>query len=103
MELDPSAVSAGVRLVALETIGSTNSEARSHAQRGDKGPLWVTAVAQTITFATLANKSTSQSPVTVTATATSNLAVTFTENLANMPPKRFSVACSHEKTPRGKT
>jgi BirA family biotin operon repressor/biotin-[acetyl-CoA-carboxylase] ligase len=47
MELDPSAVSAGVRLVALETIGSTNSEARSHAQRGDKGPLWVTAVAQT--------------------------------------------------------
>jgi hypothetical protein len=38
----------------------------------------VTAVAQTITFAALANKSTSQSPVTVTATATSALPVTFT-------------------------
>jgi BirA family biotin operon repressor/biotin-[acetyl-CoA-carboxylase] ligase len=47
MELDPSAVNAGVRLVALETIGSTNSEARSRAQRGDKGPLWITAAAQT--------------------------------------------------------
>jgi BirA family biotin operon repressor/biotin-[acetyl-CoA-carboxylase] ligase len=47
MELDPRAVSAGVRLAALETIGSTNSEARSRAQGGDKGPLWITAAAQT--------------------------------------------------------
>jgi Polysaccharide deacetylase len=38
----------------------------------------VTQTAQTITFGNLANKSTSQSPVTVSATATSKLAVTFT-------------------------
>jgi hypothetical protein len=38
----------------------------------------VTAVAQTITFAALANKAGSQSPVTVSATASSKLAVTFT-------------------------
>jgi hypothetical protein len=38
----------------------------------------VTAAAQTITFATLANRSSTQSPFTVSATATSKLAVTFT-------------------------
>ncbi len=47
MELDPSAVSAGLPHVALETIGSTNSEARGRARRGDNGPLWITAAAQT--------------------------------------------------------
>jgi hypothetical protein len=38
----------------------------------------VTAVAQTITFAALANKTMAQSPVTVSATASSTLPVTFT-------------------------
>lgn len=36
-----------MRLVPLATIESTNKEARKHAQRGDRGPLWITAVAQT--------------------------------------------------------
>ena len=47
MQLDPIAAAAGVRLIALGTIGSTNREARGHAQRGERGPLWITAVAQT--------------------------------------------------------
>ncbi len=47
MQLDPIAVAAGVRLEALATVGSTNKEARLRAQRGDSGPLWITAVAQT--------------------------------------------------------
>lgn len=47
MQLDPIAVEAGVRLVALGTIGSTNKEARIRAQGGETGPLWITAVAQT--------------------------------------------------------
>jgi BirA family biotin operon repressor/biotin-[acetyl-CoA-carboxylase] ligase len=47
MQLDPLAVDAGVRLLALATIGSTNSEARRRAQRGERGPLWITAVTQT--------------------------------------------------------
>jgi BirA family biotin operon repressor/biotin-[acetyl-CoA-carboxylase] ligase len=47
MQLDPSAVRAGVRLVALETVGSTNTEARGRARDGVAGPLWVTAQAQT--------------------------------------------------------
>jgi BirA family biotin operon repressor/biotin-[acetyl-CoA-carboxylase] ligase len=47
MQLDPLAADAGVRLVALATIGSTNQEARNRAQRGARGPLWITAAAQT--------------------------------------------------------
>jgi BirA family transcriptional regulator, biotin operon repressor / biotin---[acetyl-CoA-carboxylase] ligase len=47
MELDQSAASAGVRLIALDTVGSTNSEARQRARRGESGPLWITAKAQT--------------------------------------------------------
>jgi len=47
MQLDPIAIAAGVRLAALATIGSTNEEARRRAQRGETGPLWVTAEAQT--------------------------------------------------------
>jgi BirA family biotin operon repressor/biotin-[acetyl-CoA-carboxylase] ligase len=47
MQLDPTASDAGVRLVALGTIGSTNKEARIRARRGERGPLWITAVAQT--------------------------------------------------------
>jgi BirA family transcriptional regulator, biotin operon repressor / biotin---[acetyl-CoA-carboxylase] ligase len=47
MQLDPSAVEAGVRLESLGTTGSTNAEARLRAQQGDRGPLWITATAQT--------------------------------------------------------
>jgi len=47
MQLNPLAIQAGVRLVALATIGSTNEEAAERARRGESGPLWVTAQAQT--------------------------------------------------------
>jgi len=47
MQLDPTAVSAGVRLERLETTGSTNAVARLRAQHDDPGPLWITATAQT--------------------------------------------------------
>jgi BirA family transcriptional regulator, biotin operon repressor / biotin---[acetyl-CoA-carboxylase] ligase len=47
MELDPIAVKAGVRLVALGTIASTNAEAAARARDGENGPLWITAEAQT--------------------------------------------------------
>jgi BirA family biotin operon repressor/biotin-[acetyl-CoA-carboxylase] ligase len=46
MRLDPIAIEAGVRLEALAATGSTNSEARLRAQRGEWGPLWITATAQ---------------------------------------------------------
>jgi len=46
MELAPDAAAAGVGLIARETVGSTNSEALAHARAGEKGPLWVTARAQ---------------------------------------------------------
>lgn len=47
MQLDPIAVGAGLRLESLGTTGSTNAEARLRAQQGDRGPLWITATAQT--------------------------------------------------------
>jgi len=47
MQLDPIAIAAGVRLVALGAVGSTNSEARIRAQGGERGPLWITAASQT--------------------------------------------------------
>ena len=47
MQLDPIAGEAGVRLVALATVGSTNAEARIRAQQGEPAPLWITAVEQT--------------------------------------------------------
>jgi BirA family biotin operon repressor/biotin-[acetyl-CoA-carboxylase] ligase len=47
MQLDAIAVEAGVRLVALASVGSTNAEARLRAKRGERGPLWITATAQT--------------------------------------------------------
>jgi BirA family transcriptional regulator, biotin operon repressor / biotin---[acetyl-CoA-carboxylase] ligase len=47
MQLDALAIDADVRLVAHDTIGSTNSEAKTMAQRGERGPLWVTAARQT--------------------------------------------------------
>lgn len=47
MQLDPSAIEAGARLVALGTIGSTNEEAGARARNSQRGPLWITADAQT--------------------------------------------------------
>jgi BirA family biotin operon repressor/biotin-[acetyl-CoA-carboxylase] ligase len=47
MRLDPTVAAAGVRLIALETIGSTNTEACALARAGERGPLWITAYTQT--------------------------------------------------------
>jgi BirA family biotin operon repressor/biotin-[acetyl-CoA-carboxylase] ligase len=47
MQLHPTAAAAGARLIALDTIGSTNAEALARAQAGETGPLWVTAKRQT--------------------------------------------------------
>ena len=45
MRLDPAA--AGFRLLAHDTLPSTNSEALALARRGETEPLWVTARQQT--------------------------------------------------------
>jgi BirA family biotin operon repressor/biotin-[acetyl-CoA-carboxylase] ligase len=47
MRLDPAAIAAGVRLDALATVDSTNREARTRSYAGERGPLWITAEAQT--------------------------------------------------------
>ncbi len=47
MELAPGAAAAGVGLIACDTVGSTNSEALARARGGERGPLWITARAQT--------------------------------------------------------
>ena len=47
MQLDPRASAAGVRLTAHEVLISTNVEALALAQKGERGPLWVTAQRQT--------------------------------------------------------
>jgi BirA family biotin operon repressor/biotin-[acetyl-CoA-carboxylase] ligase len=47
MLLDPTVAAAGVRLIAHEIIGSTNTEACALAGAGERGPLWITACAQT--------------------------------------------------------
>ena len=47
MQLDPAAATAGFRLVAHETLASTNAEALAAAHRGERGPLWITARRQT--------------------------------------------------------
>jgi BirA family biotin operon repressor/biotin-[acetyl-CoA-carboxylase] ligase len=46
MQLDPAAIAAGARLVALDAIGSTNTEGLSRARAGERGPLWITATSQ---------------------------------------------------------
>ena len=46
MKLEPRATAAGVRLIAHEVLGSTNTEALRLARHGERGPLWVTAVRQ---------------------------------------------------------
>lgn len=47
MHLDTDVGAAGVRLVAHDTLGSTNAEALALARAGERGPLWVTAARQT--------------------------------------------------------
>src|SRR5215470_17355290 len=47
MELAPEAAAAGVGLIACESVGSTNVEALARARAGERGPLWITARAQT--------------------------------------------------------
>jgi BirA family transcriptional regulator, biotin operon repressor / biotin---[acetyl-CoA-carboxylase] ligase len=47
MRLDPVAAAAGFRLLAHDTLPSTNTEALALARRGETGPLWVTARQQT--------------------------------------------------------
>jgi BirA family transcriptional regulator, biotin operon repressor / biotin---[acetyl-CoA-carboxylase] ligase len=45
--LGPRALSAGYRLAAFDSIGSTNAEAMSHARQGERGPLWFVTSEQT--------------------------------------------------------
>ena len=47
MHLHPDAEAAGVRLIAHDTLGSTNAEALARARAGEHGPLWITAARQT--------------------------------------------------------
>ena len=47
MQLDPIVAAAGIKLIAHETIGSTNTEACRLARAGERSPLWVTAQRQT--------------------------------------------------------
>ncbi|MEQ9244666.1 MAG: biotin--[acetyl-CoA-carboxylase] ligase, partial [Nitratireductor sp.] len=44
--LAPSAETAGYRLEAHESVGSTNALALDHARAGDPGNLWVVASRQ---------------------------------------------------------
>jgi BirA family transcriptional regulator, biotin operon repressor / biotin---[acetyl-CoA-carboxylase] ligase len=47
MQLHPDAEASGVRLLAYDTLGSTNAEALARGRAGERGPLWITAVQQT--------------------------------------------------------
>lgn len=47
MELGLSARARGVRLLALESVDSTNDEARRLIENGERGPLWIVAERQT--------------------------------------------------------
>lgn len=47
MELGRLARSRGVRLLALESVDSTNDEARRLTEAGERGPLWIVAPRQT--------------------------------------------------------
>ncbi|MBX9827061.1 MAG: biotin--[acetyl-CoA-carboxylase] ligase [Xanthobacteraceae bacterium] len=47
MQLDPTAQAAGARLIAYDTIGSTNEEALRLARTGERAPLWIVARSQT--------------------------------------------------------
>ena len=45
--LGPRAISAGYRLAAFESIGSTSAEAMSRARNGERGPIWFVTTEQT--------------------------------------------------------
>src|SRR5258708_13280845 len=45
--LGPRAASAGYRLAAFDSIGSTNAEAMSRAREGEQGPMWFVTSEQT--------------------------------------------------------
>jgi BirA family biotin operon repressor/biotin-[acetyl-CoA-carboxylase] ligase len=45
--LGPRAVSAGYRLTAFDSTGSTNTEALAHARAGERGPMWFVTSEQT--------------------------------------------------------
>jgi BirA family biotin operon repressor/biotin-[acetyl-CoA-carboxylase] ligase len=45
--LSPRAKTAGYRIAAYDSIGSTNAEALACARAGDRGPLWIVAREQT--------------------------------------------------------
>src|SRR3954471_10791512 len=45
--LGPCATSAGTRLAAFASIGSTNGEALSRARDGEQGPIWFVTSEQT--------------------------------------------------------
>jgi BirA family biotin operon repressor/biotin-[acetyl-CoA-carboxylase] ligase len=47
MQLHPDAEASGVRLIAYDTLGSTNAEALAAGRAGERGPLWITAARQT--------------------------------------------------------
>ena len=47
MQLHPDAEASGVRLIAYDTLGSTNAEALVRGRAGERGPLWITAARQT--------------------------------------------------------
>jgi BirA family transcriptional regulator, biotin operon repressor / biotin---[acetyl-CoA-carboxylase] ligase len=47
MHLHPDAQAAGVRLIAHDTLPSTNADALARARAGECGPLWITATRQT--------------------------------------------------------
>jgi len=47
MQLHSAAAAAGYRLLNHETVASTNAEALALARRGERGPLWITALRQT--------------------------------------------------------
>ena len=46
IQLGPGVAAAGVGLIACQTVGSTNAEALALARAGRRGPLWITASAQ---------------------------------------------------------
>lgn len=47
MRLDPAVEAEGVRLLALDEVGSTNALALERVRAGEAGPLWITARRQT--------------------------------------------------------
>lgn len=47
MQLAPHSAATGTRLIACDTVGSTNAHALELARAGETGPLWVTARRQT--------------------------------------------------------